>query len=158
MAEELAPSTPPESFEPVETWVLDGADQLSALRAELHRALTGNPEASGQGLGSVPQKLVLVASELATNALRHGLPPTTVTLLAAEEEFLLDVADYDVDTPPVTDRDRPAGEGGLGMQLAEHLSVDVGWYTTPETKHVWARFPASDAGTDDGLMPGQSIA
>lgn len=140
--EELQASQPPPNFHPLEEWVLDSAEQLSGLRASLHRAISGNPQADGTGLSTVPEKLVLVASELATNALRHGIPPTTVALLRDDTDFLLDVADHDLDSPPVIDQGRPAGEGGLGMQLAERLSLDVGWYTTDDTKHVWARFPA----------------
>jgi hypothetical protein len=42
---------------------------------------------------------------------------------------------------PVLDEDRPLGAGGLGLQLAREFAVDVGWYLSDLTKHVWAGFP-----------------
>jgi hypothetical protein len=32
-----------------------------------------------------------------------------------------------------------------GLVLAGALALDVGWYVTTNTKHVWARFPAPTA-------------
>lgn|GEM_PF-1463324 len=63
-------------------------------------------------------RLVLIATELATNALVHGLPPTIVTLSRAEDEWLLDVADDDPGSEPVYAGARTTGAGGLGLHLA----------------------------------------
>lgn len=145
MAYELRQSRPPEQFRAVHEWVLDNPAELANLRDSLHRALTGAPLPRGAGLGRVPEKIVLVASELATNALKHGVPPTTVQLSTAGDESLLDVADHDVDATPHVPAPRPPGEGGFGLYLADRLSLDVGWYVTPSAKHVWARFADDDA-------------
>ena len=37
--------------------------------------------------------------------------------------------------------DRPPGAGGLGLQLAGKLALEVGWYVEGGIKHVWAEFP-----------------
>ncbi|MBB2925513.1 two-component sensor histidine kinase [Cellulomonas cellasea] len=82
--------------------------------------------------------MVLVASELATNALRHGTPPTTVALHQCEDRFLLTVADHDPTTRPYLAGRRTPGAGGFGLQIATMLALDLGWYRTETTKVVWA--------------------
>ena len=123
----------------VHTWVLDSPTQLRALRASLHEALTGDAALSGQ-LDDVPEKMVLVATELATNALRHGRPPTVVRLHRADDHYIIDVADQDPQILPEYADARPPGAGGLGLQLASQFSLDIGWFVTDDTKHVWAQF------------------
>ncbi|KGM09716.1 ATP-binding protein [Cellulomonas bogoriensis] len=150
MSTSLKSSRPPEEFTAVATWVLDTPGELTTLRASLYKALTGNALPPGGGLGRVPEKIVLVASELATNALRHGVPPTIVQLLSNGEEFLLDVADHDTTAAPHIAGVREPGAGGFGLYLAQTLSLDVGWYTSETTKHVWARFSTTGADAPTG--------
>ncbi|GIG28431.1 ATP-binding protein [Cellulomonas marina] len=125
-------------------WVLASVRQLQALRGELVAALTAD---GGQGAAtrevSVASAMALVASELATNALEHGTPPTTVRLSVRGDTYLLHVADRELGTPPVVAGTRPAGDGGFGLMIAQRLAQDVGWYTTEQTKHVWATFSRS---------------
>src|SRR4051812_15279280 len=90
----------PPSMTEVQRWVLDSPAQLKVLRASLHKALTGEVLAQDAPLDEVPEKVVLVATELATNALRHGLPPTTVRLGRAGDRFFLDVADHSPESAP----------------------------------------------------------
>ncbi len=130
----LRASRPPEGFVPVRTWALDTTAQLSRLRHELSEATGGDPGA----LDPVGERMLLIASELATNALVHGIPPTVVTLLRSAGHLLLDVADHDVDNAPEIAGERPVGMGGFGLQIARRLSQDVGWYAEEDTKHVWA--------------------
>ncbi|MFI7596275.1 ATP-binding protein [Actinoplanes sp. NPDC049681] len=131
----------PPSMTELQHWVLDSPRQLKILRANLHRALTGEVLAEGAALDEVPEKVVLVATELATNALRHGLPPTIVRLGRAGDRFYLDVADHSPDSVPEYAEGRPLGQGGLGLQLAQKFSLEMGWYVEGNTKHVWAEFP-----------------
>jgi serine/threonine-protein kinase RsbW len=140
--EGLASSRPPATFALVRTWVVQTVRELSDLRAQILDEIgpaSGDPV---QDLGSVAHHMVLVASELATNALRHGIPPTIVELRRDGQTYLLDVADHDLGTAPYVAGSRPPGQGGFGLQIARRLAIDVGWYATPTTKHVWARFPA----------------
>jgi anti-sigma regulatory factor (Ser/Thr protein kinase) len=138
----LRSSRPPSGCTEVGSWTLGDSRQLSALRHSLQDALHGG----GEELDEVPEKVALVASELATNALRHGLPPTVVRLLRSDEAFVLDVADHDTGVIPQPEDEQSDSEGGRGLQIARRLALDVGWYAADTTKHVWAQFavPARD--------------
>jgi len=136
----LSPQPPPAMTE-VQRWVLDSPEQLRVLRAALHEAITGQPLPAGARLDEVPEKVALVATELATNGLRHGLPPTIVRLGRTKQCFILDVADHSPDVVPKYTDDRPPGAGGMGLQLAKKFALEIGWYVEDDTKHVWAEFP-----------------
>ncbi|WHP15985.1 ATP-binding protein [Cellulomonas sp. ES6] len=138
----LAASVPPDRFTAVRSWSLDSVTDLSRVRRELLSAVTARHAAPQDLLGQVPENMVLVASELATNALEHGLPPTVLSLLTDGTDYLLDVCDADLHSVPVLAGERPVGAGGFGLLIARRLSQSVGWYTTDSTKHVWAIFPA----------------
>jgi serine/threonine-protein kinase RsbW len=138
---QLQISPPPPEAEPLHTWVLDNSTQLRELRSALHEALTGHPLAAGESLGDVPERMALVATELATNAMVHGRPPTEVRLLRSGDYFVLDVADHDLSTVPELADTRPLHAGGRGLQLARSFSLEVGWYATDTSKHIWATFP-----------------
>lgn len=116
--------------------MLHSPDQLRTLRAGLSEEIPGEP------LADVPERMLLVATELATNAIRHGRPPTEVKLLRTDSQFVLDVLDRDPDTSPEPADAAWDSAGGRGLQIAQSLSLDVGWYTTAQAKHVWASFPA----------------
>ena len=131
----------PDGCTVLDEWTLDSSAQLTTLRAALHTAITGATEEEA-ALDAVPEKLAVVATELATNALLHGLPPTVVRLLRDGDRFILDVTDHDPANPPDFAEGRAPGQGGLGLLFARELSLDVAWYAAAEVKHVWATFPA----------------
>ncbi|TDC49661.1 ATP-binding protein [Micromonospora sp. KC207] len=143
----LHTSSPPPRAVEIRRWALAGGAELRGLRASLHEALNGHALAEGEELDDIPERVVLVATELATNALLHGLPPTTVRLLRDDDLFILDVADHDLTTVPEMAETRPLGAGGRGLQLARAFSLDVGWYATEGAKHIWASFPRRDEGS-----------
>jgi serine/threonine-protein kinase RsbW len=120
-------------------WRLDNFRELRRLRAELRDAVAGG---GARPPGDLAERMAVVVTELATNALRHGLPPTEVVLLRDRDHLIIDVADHDLTAAPVLDEDRPLGAGGLGLQLTREFAVDVGWYLDDDTKHVWAGFPS----------------
>jgi serine/threonine-protein kinase RsbW len=138
---QLRTSSPPPQAVELERWVLDTPAELCDLRASLRDALTRHGLVQGADLDEVPHLVVLVATELASNALRHGHPPTMVTLLGAEDCFILDVADGDVSSVPELTDIHPLDSGGRGLYLAQSVSLAVGWYATEETKNIWASFP-----------------
>lgn len=131
-------STPYPAAVELRRWTLDDFGELRGLRASLREALR---ETTADGLGDLCDRVTVVATELATNALRHGLPPTVVRLMREDDHLILDVADHDLDARPRMDEDRPLGAGGLGLKLAQTFAIDVGWYAADRTKHVWASFP-----------------
>lgn len=120
--------------------MLDSPEDLRGLRASLREALNRHGLVQGEDLDEVPHLVVLVATELASNALRHGRPPTLITLLATDDRFLLDVADHDVSSVPELTDISPTDSGGRGLFLAQSVSLDVGWYATDKTKNIWASF------------------
>ncbi|MEU8664576.1 ATP-binding protein [Actinoplanes philippinensis] len=117
-------------------WSLDDVGSLRDLRADLRHAVAGTPLGDEDGL----DRITVVATELATNALRHGRPPTHIRLLREPGALLLDVADHDLTGEPLFDQDRPIGHGGLGLRLAQTFATELGWYRTAKTKNIWARF------------------
>ncbi|WP_349879265.1 ATP-binding protein [Micromonospora sp. HUAS YX12] len=137
---QLRTSPPPPQASELEQWVLDSPEDLRGLRASLRDALNRHGLVQGEDLDEVPHLVVLVATELASNALRHGRPPTIITLLATDDRFLLDVADHDVSTVPELNDISPTDSGGRGLFLAQSVSLDVGWYATETTKNIWASF------------------
>ncbi|MET9300756.1 MULTISPECIES: ATP-binding protein [Micromonospora] len=137
---QLRTSPPPPQATELEQWVLDSPEDLRGLRASLRDALNRHGLVQGEDLDEVPHLVVLVATELASNALRHGRPPTIVTLLTTDDRFLLDVADHDVSSVPELTDISPTDSGGRGLFLAQSVSLDVGWYATGKTKNIWASF------------------
>ncbi|MBQ1072745.1 ATP-binding protein [Micromonospora sp. C31] len=141
---QLSSSPPPPQSVELRRWTLSEAAHLRALRASLHEELTGDVLGEGESLQEVPELVALIATELATNALRHGIPPTIVRLLATDDYLILDVADHDLGSLPKLAEARPVGDGGRGLELARALSLDVGWYATGTTKNIWASFPRTE--------------
>lgn len=129
-SQSLPRAVPPVAGEPLGTWRLESTADLRRLREALYRA-TRAPR-------PVVEPVVLVASELATNALHHGVPPVGVVLTRTGTGHLLDVADGSVDRVPTYSTSRPAGAGGFGLYLVGRLADELGWYTEPGHKHVWA--------------------
>ncbi|WP_205687323.1 ATP-binding protein [Cellulomonas endophytica] len=122
-------------------WLLDSTRTLRALRGELRAEInTVAGRAEDVDLDDVPEHMALVATELATNALEHGAPPTTTRLSSDGAAFLLEISDHDPASEPQEAGDRTAGDGGFGIRLARLLADEVGWYRTPGEKHVWALF------------------
>ncbi|MEU6072926.1 ATP-binding protein [Micromonospora sp. NPDC047074] len=138
----LSGSPPPQATE-LRRWTLSEPADLRALRASLHEELTGDVLGADESLEEVPESVALIATELATNALRHGIPPTIVRLLATDDHLILDVADHDLASQPELADPEALHTGGRGLQLARALSLDVGWYATGTTKNIWASFPRS---------------
>ncbi|WP_199737924.1 ATP-binding protein [Cellulomonas sp. PhB150] len=139
----LRASRPPANFVPARRWVVDSVSELAGLRHALRTEINTRAHASAdRDLDRVAQDLVLVASELATNAIKHGRPPTIVQLFQDGTSFLLTVADHDLGSEPRIAGDRPPGEGGFGLQIARRLSRDVGWYRTDTVKVIWAEIRA----------------
>jgi serine/threonine-protein kinase RsbW len=137
------PQTLPPDAEVLRTWVLDSTAELKGLRNALSQELSSPVSDDRDELGDVPERMLLVATELAANAILHGRAPTRVQLMRADGLYLLDVADHDPETVPTPNQADQGDLGGRGLALALSFSLDVGWYPTPSTKHVWATFTTS---------------
>jgi anti-sigma regulatory factor (Ser/Thr protein kinase) len=139
--EQLRTSPPPPHAEQLRVWTLNSTAELRLLRASLQQELTRHPLLAAEDREDILDRIVLVATELATNAIRHGIPPTEVRLLRNDRHLILDVADRDLTRIPELADTRPLHAGGRGLMLARSFSLDVGWYATTESKHIWASFP-----------------
>jgi serine/threonine-protein kinase RsbW len=135
----LEPSRPPSTVA-VRQWILTSYTELKLLRAELCAELLGQPVPRGRDLDEVPQKMLVVATELATNAMTHARPPTVVQLRRTPDTFILDVTDDHPTAVPEIPDHRPLDAGGRGLRLARDLALDIGWYVDREIKHIWAEF------------------
>lgn len=153
----MADARPPGGFAEVTAWDLSTSDDLARIRRELHSQLLARGQVESALLQDLQDRVVLVVSELATNALRHGAPPSTVRLLCDDVACLVDVTDTAEGAPELSGG-RPLGEGGYGMYLTARLADGVGWYVGTDAKHVWARFafdgPDTDHRTALGAVPG----
>ncbi|MER7278647.1 ATP-binding protein [Dactylosporangium sp. NPDC000244] len=141
----LSVSPPPPVTTELRRWVIADVAELHGLRRALLDALTTRHLVAAPALDDRADRVLLVASELATNALVHGLPPSVVRLLLADGCFVLDIADHDMQAFPQLRDVEPLDSGGRGLHLARQLSLEVGWYATEDAKHIWASFPAVTA-------------
>jgi serine/threonine-protein kinase RsbW len=129
--------------EEIGRWTISGPPQLEDLRVALREVATAEVASAGADPADLAERLTIVTTELAGNALRHGRPPAVVAVLRCDGRLLVDVADADARSAPVVSEDRPPGAGGLGLRLAERLSDEVGWFTAAAGKHVWAALPVT---------------
>jgi two-component sensor histidine kinase len=91
----------------------------------------------------------LVASELATNAVRHSGFAFTVGLDVRDHDVRLWVWDSS-SSPPVRAAGDPMSTGGRGLALVEILSSQWGVAVVEGSKTVWATFD-SDGRTSAAL-------
>jgi two-component sensor histidine kinase len=90
------------------------------------------------------ERLVLIADELTSNALRHGGPPVATALSRQSERWLIAVNDSSTDVPPSPAEGRDPGLGGFGLYLVADLSAAHGWFLMRGSKSVWAVIEEDD--------------
>lgn len=82
--------------------------------------------------------LVLIASELAANAVRHGEPPVVLRLDVAAGRVRVTVTNHgDGPDPRVVTADPESGHG-RGLAMVEQLASTVGWSRQADQLEVWA--------------------
>lgn len=132
---------PPFSASQAATFVLPPkADSVHSARSFATGTLTG------WDLGELCDGMELVVSELATNALRHGLeiggrPRREVIRLALIRRgaFVACALTDPGSAHPVLRDPAPFEPGGLGLHIVESISVRWGWSPlAPQGKAVWA--------------------
>lgn len=89
------------------------------------------------GLKELSDDVVLVVSEMVTNAVRHAAPPVRLEIEAGEDSVIVAVGDGSPQSPVTREAD-PDAEGGRGMLLVHLLSDDHGVRAQPPGKAVWA--------------------
>ena len=86
--------------------------------------------------GPVRDDLLLMLSELVTNAVRYGRDPLCVRMVASDECIRVEVDDGNHRTPVMLHPDIP-GPGGMGLRIVDRLADS--WGTRPNEcgKSVW---------------------
>ena len=92
------------------------------------------------GLGQIGDDVLLVVSELVTNAVRYVKPPVCVSVRADETTVTVGVSDAASDRPAMRTADDDA-ENGRGLLLMSLLSAEFGVRPEGTGKVVWARLP-----------------
>ena len=94
------------------------------------------------------EDLLLVVSELVTNAVVHGAEPIVVTMVRAAERVRVEVTDGAAGSSPHGNPRPPKNaETGRGLSVVTRLAVAWGWRATPGSgKTVW---PARSPGRAD---------
>lgn len=131
---------PPPSTVTVQQWIVADYAQLRLMRVSIRTVIDTQSLRPGEDLDDLAERMTLVATELATNALRHGQSPAIVQLGRSSSAFLLDVADNLPSVAPRIIEKEPLGGGGRGLRITQELARDSGWYVANDCKHVWARF------------------
>lgn len=130
---------PDQGFREVQRWRLRTLGDLRPMR----RGMRDRVEtALGAPVDGVFDPLLLVANELASNALRHGRGDAVVVLAHGSAGWLIDVIDLAPERDPTPAVDRTPGEGGYGLHLVAELAAAMGWYHEGPNKHVWGQVAA----------------
>jgi two-component sensor histidine kinase len=139
------PARLPEGFQELWCAELHSLAELAKLRARLRATLTGSPTVVHPEREHWSERLVLIADELTSNALRHGGSPVATTLSRLDDRWLIAVNDPSAATPPTPAEGRDPGLGGFGLYLVADLSAAHGWQVQRGAKSVWAVVEADDA-------------
>ena len=140
---------------------MDGAQGGSEVPETQVIELDGDPDAPSRGRhaalavldrwGCEPgtcEDLLLVVSELVTNAVVHGGEPIRVTMVRAAQRVRIEVTDGAAAASPHGNPRPPTdAETGRGLSVVTRLAVAWGWRASPgRGKTVWAELPLTVAG------------
>ncbi len=128
----------PQGFGELWCQQVSSLSELAGLRARLRRSLTGSPTVVHPEREHWSERLVLIADELASNALRHGGAPVRAALSRSGEDWLIAVADSAAESPPRPAHGRDPSHGGFGLYLVADLAHAHGWRSQGSEKIVWA--------------------
>lgn len=90
---------------------------------------------------TVVDDLLLLVSELVTNAVVHAGSPAVVRLDADVERIKVAVADHDTDRVPALVDGDPLASSGRGVLLVDRLAARWGVEPQREGKVVWFELP-----------------
>ncbi|MFP8962216.1 ATP-binding protein [Streptomyces nanhaiensis] len=85
--------------------------------------------------------VLLVVSELVTNAVRHAPGPLTLCLAFAEGRVQVTVRDSDPAPPRPRQADLNSGGGGFGWSIVERIADRLSVHPMPDGKEVHAFLP-----------------
>jgi hypothetical protein len=138
-------------------WQLPSVHDASRVRMDL-RARLAHPSLTSSSTEDAREGLLLAFEELASNALRHGGGAVEAVIVATADGWVLSLSDEAVDRPPVPAVDRDPAFGGMGLPMVAQLSVEHGYATGADRKHVWARLASGVVAPDSAPSPRGSLA
>ena len=139
---------------------MDGAQHEGEASRTQVIELDGDPDAPARGRHAVTavldewgcepgsrEDLLLVVSELVTNAVVHGAEPIRVTMVRARQRVRVEVTDGAAAASPHGNPRPPTdAETGRGLSVVTRLAVAWGWRASPgRGKTVWAELPLTIA-------------
>lgn len=111
-------------------WVKPDAEGVRSARGDTSRQL------ARLGVRDADHDVLLVlVSELLTNALMHGEPPIMLSIGRSGQACRIEVADASGTMPALRTRD--VTRGGHGLHLVNQLASSWGVETTAHGKYVW---------------------
>ncbi|MEU8794088.1 ATP-binding protein [Streptomyces sp. NPDC048643] len=106
-------------------------DRSAACIADARESVRSFIEGLGPISDDAADTVVLVVSELVTNALRHGGGAYTLDLIARPDSIEVAVHDHSPQAPRMRTPDLHGGTGGFGWHMVNHLAR-----TTTVTRHL----------------------
>jgi two-component sensor histidine kinase len=128
----------PAGFDELWCEELGSTAALAGLRRKLRAELTGSPTVADPAREHWAERLVLVADELTSNAIRHGGGQVATALSRTGNQWMVSVSDSSPDVPPAPALGREPERGGLGLYLVADLAEQYGWFAERGGKTVWA--------------------
>ncbi|MFD7919326.1 ATP-binding protein [Streptomyces sp. NPDC059740] len=95
--------------------------------------------------------VLLVVTELVTNAARHATGWWRLSLRADYGVLTAEVEDHSTEPPRPRAPDNTTGTGGLGWHIAERLTSELRYLVHEHGKTVWASW--ADPGAPPGSTP-----
>jgi anti-sigma regulatory factor (Ser/Thr protein kinase) len=126
------------SMAPTEGWSHETVFQVGPRSPSEARAFVQR-QLEDHGLPALVDDVGLVATELATNAVKHAGTPFAVVITGSSSYVMVAVRDAS-DGAPVPASAKKHDLGGRGLAIVEQVSRDWGVTTSGGTKAVWARF------------------
>lgn len=115
-------------------WTLP--DDLTAAHAAREHVIDALGEA--RLAQDVLDDLVLIASELAANAVRHGSPPALLRLDHDSHRVRVTVSNHGDAPDPRILTAEPHADHGRGLAMVEDMADRVGWERNGDRLDVWA--------------------
>lgn len=116
-------------------------DDLSAAARARERVAQ---ELEQRGLsGDAVDDAVLIASELAANAVRHGQPPALLRIEYLSGAIRVSVVNEHSVGDPEFLAVAPDSNHGRGLAIVAQLAQDCGWSREGHRLEVWAELPLS---------------
>jgi len=109
----------------------------------------------GWGLDDLVDPVLLLTSEVVTNALLHSGTGLTLTVARDGVGVRVEVADGSA-VPPVQRRHSTSASTGRGVQLLEAVADEWGWTATSTGKLVWFRVLTDAGWAPDHELEGQA--